>query len=191
MAPTTRTRSRPAATSLPGPASAGMPGRRCGSSQALLPRPGARAWARPPGHAQRPAATSLPGPASAGMPGRRCGSSQRCCLDRERVLGPDHPDTLTTRSNIAFSTGECGDAREALRLFTGAAPRRGARTRPRPPRHAHDPQQHRFLDRPSSAMPGRRCGSSQPLLPEQERVLWPDHPDTLAIRKWIDYLSVG
>ena len=31
--------------------------------------------------------------------------------DRERVLGPDHPDTLTTRNNIAAWTGRTGDAR--------------------------------------------------------------------------------
>ena len=30
--------------------------------------------------------------------------------------GPDHPDTLATRSDIAFWTGRCGDSREALRL---------------------------------------------------------------------------
>ena len=30
--------------------------------------------------------------------------------DRERVLGRDHPDTLTTRLNIAYWTGEVGDA---------------------------------------------------------------------------------
>ena len=36
--------------------------------------------------------------------------------DQERVLGPDHPDTLTTRGNIASLTGECGDAAGALRL---------------------------------------------------------------------------
>ena len=29
--------------------------------------------------------------------------------DRVRVLGADHPDTLTTRSDIAVFTGECGD----------------------------------------------------------------------------------
>ncbi|WP_037675148.1 tetratricopeptide repeat protein, partial [Streptomyces afghaniensis] len=29
---------------------------------------------------------------------------------QERVLGPDHPDTFTTRSNIARWRGEAGDA---------------------------------------------------------------------------------
>ena len=42
--------------------------------------------------------------------------------DQQRVLGPDHPDTLTTRSNIAAWTGEAGDARGALALFTALLP---------------------------------------------------------------------
>ena len=29
---------------------------------------------------------------------------------RERILGPEHPDTLATRSNLARRTGEAGDA---------------------------------------------------------------------------------
>ena len=42
----------------------------------------------------------------------------------ESKLGPDHPDTLTTRSNIAAWTGSVGDAREALRLFAELLPDR-------------------------------------------------------------------
>jgi len=38
------------------------------------------------------------------------------------VLGPDHPDTLTTRGLIASWTGEMGEAREALRLFQELLP---------------------------------------------------------------------
>ena len=40
----------------------------------------------------------------------------------ERVLGPANPDTLTTRGNIAGWTGQCGDAREALRLYQALLP---------------------------------------------------------------------
>jgi len=36
--------------------------------------------------------------------------------------GPDHPNTLTTRKNIAAFTGRAGDPGEALRLFTGLLP---------------------------------------------------------------------
>ena len=62
-------------------------------------------------------------------------------------LGPDHPDTLTTRNNIAAWTGEAGDAAGALPLFERAPPRPGAGPGPRPPRHPDHPQQHRLLDR--------------------------------------------
>ena len=41
---------------------------------------------------------------------------------RRRIQGDDHPDTLTTRSNIASWTGECGDAARALRLFQELLP---------------------------------------------------------------------
>lgn len=37
-------------------------------------------------------------------------------------LGPDHPDTLNTRNTIAALTAECGDACEALRLFSELLP---------------------------------------------------------------------
>ncbi|MGH8593742.1 MAG: tetratricopeptide repeat protein, partial [Gammaproteobacteria bacterium] len=36
--------------------------------------------------------------------------------------GTDHPDTLTTRNNIADWTGQAGEAREALRLFRELLP---------------------------------------------------------------------
>ena len=42
--------------------------------------------------------------------------------DRQRVLGPDHPDTLATRHGIAHWTGEAGDAPEALRLYRELLP---------------------------------------------------------------------
>jgi hypothetical protein len=42
--------------------------------------------------------------------------------DQERVRGPDHPDVLTTRGNIAYWTGATGDSREALHLFQALLP---------------------------------------------------------------------
>ena len=36
--------------------------------------------------------------------------------------GPDHPNTLGTRNNIAAWTGRCGDTREALRLYRELLP---------------------------------------------------------------------
>jgi len=34
---------------------------------------------------------------------------QELLTDLLRVLGPDHPDTLTTRSNLAYWRGQAGD----------------------------------------------------------------------------------
>lgn len=43
--------------------------------------------------------------------------------DRQRVLGPDHPDMLTTRPNIAARTEQEGDdTRGALELFEQLLP---------------------------------------------------------------------
>jgi hypothetical protein len=43
---------------------------------------------------------------------------------RNHVQGPDHPETLFTRSEIAHWTGESGDAAGALRLFQALLPDR-------------------------------------------------------------------
>ena len=104
----------------------------------------------------------------------------------ESKLGPDHPDTLTTRHNIAFWTGEVGDAREALRLFTELLP-----------------DQERVLgrDHPDTLTTRNNIATwtgevgdarealrlSRALLPDQERVLGRDHPDTLTTRNNIAY----
>jgi Tetratricopeptide repeat len=41
---------------------------------------------------------------------------------RERVLGPDHPDTLTTRHSLAYWTGQAGDPAAARDQFTALLP---------------------------------------------------------------------
>ena len=49
-------------------------------------------------------------------------SSPRCCRCCERVLGPEHPDTLTTRSSLARWTGEAGDPAAARDQFAALLP---------------------------------------------------------------------
>ena len=52
---------------------------------------------------------------------------QRRVLDaRERVLGPEHPDTLNARANLASWTGQAGDPAAARDLFAALLPVRGA-----------------------------------------------------------------
>ena len=43
---------------------------------------------------------------------------------RERVLGPEHPDTLVTRHELARWTGEAGDAAAARDQYAALLPLR-------------------------------------------------------------------
>ena len=107
---------------------------------------------------------------------------QRRVLDaRERVLGPEHPRTLTARANIATWTGQAGDPAAARDLFAALLPVLERVLGPEHPRtlttraniaiwtgEAGDPAAARDL------LTG--------LLPVRERVSGPEHPETLAVR---------
>ncbi|MFE0156874.1 tetratricopeptide repeat protein, partial [Nonomuraea sp. NPDC059007] len=41
---------------------------------------------------------------------------------RERVSGPEHPETLTARAHLAYWTGEAGDAAAARALLADLLP---------------------------------------------------------------------
>jgi Tetratricopeptide repeat len=96
-------------------------------------------------------------------------------------LGPDHPSTLTTRGNIAYWTGEVGQAAEALRLLRELLP---DRQRVLGPDHPH-----MLITRSNIARWTGEVGQAaealrllRELLPDLERVLGPDHPTTLSTR---------
>ena len=80
-----------------------------------LPRP------RPPRHPDHPRTTSPTGGA-AGDPAGPSPPFEQLLADRLRVLGPDHPDTLTTRDNLARWRGG-GDPAGAAAAFEQAAGR--------------------------------------------------------------------
>ncbi len=61
---------------------------------------------------------------------------------RERVLGPEHRDTLTTRANLARWTGEAGDAAAARDQLTALLP---VRERVSGPEHPHSLETRREL----------------------------------------------
>ena len=56
-------------------------------------------------------------------------------------LGPDHPDTLTARANLASSYRAAGRTGEAITIEEQACRRQRAAARPRPPRHPDRPGQ--------------------------------------------------
>ena len=119
------------------------------------------------------------------MPARPSGCPE-LLPDQERVLGPEHPDTLKKPgANIRLSTGQGGDAREALRLFQELLPDQERVLGAGPSRHPRHPEQHRVLTGQSGDARGA-LRLFQELLPDQERVLGADHPDTLRTREWIE-----
>jgi tetratricopeptide (TPR) repeat protein len=100
---------------------------------------------------------------------------------RLRIQGPNHPQTLRTRNNIANWTGQCGNTAQALRLFTGLLP---DVSRVLGPDHPHS-----LTNRSNIAYWTGQYGNTaqalrlfKKLLPDQVRVLGPDFPETLATR---------
>ena len=100
---------------------------------------------------------------------------------RERVSGPEHPDTLAARANLASWTGQAGDAAAARDQYAALLP---ISERIMGPEHPSTLSIRRDLaewtGRAGDARQALRL--LQELLPDQARVLGPDHPDTLRTR---------
>ncbi|OCC11051.1 serine/threonine-protein kinase [Streptomyces sp. PTY087I2] len=100
---------------------------------------------------------------------------------RDRVLGPDHPDTLASHYEIGLTLSRTGRAEEALRAFTRVAE---GRERTLGPDH---PQTLAARQGTAHALGrlGRHAEAHQvygTVLAVRERVMGPDHPDTLRCR---------
>jgi hypothetical protein len=54
---------------------------------------------------------------SAGDLGRAIPLYEQTLTDRNRVLGPDHPDTLTSQNNLAHGYVSAGDLGRAIPLY--------------------------------------------------------------------------
>ena len=54
---------------------------------------------------------------AAGDLGRAIPLYEQTLADRQRVLGADHPDTLTSRNNLAAAYGSAGDLGRAIPLY--------------------------------------------------------------------------
>ena len=78
---------------------------------------------------------------------------------RESKLGPDHPDTLQSRNNLAAAYRDAGRIAEAITHAQGDDQATGVEAGPRPPRHAHQPQQprHRPISPPAAPPRPSRC----------------------------------
>ena len=101
--------------------------------------------------------------------------------DHERVLGPDHPDTLASRNDLAEAYRDAGRAAEAIPLHERTL---ADRERVLGPDHPDTLQSRNNL-----ALAYRAAGRAAEAIPlhertlaDYERVLGPDHPDTLTSR---------
>jgi Tetratricopeptide repeat/Trypsin-like peptidase domain len=97
------------------------------------------------------------------------------------LLGPDHPDTLTTRNNIAYWTGEAGRPDVAVELFSAVLPDMERVLGPDHPDTLSTRGNIAYWTG-EAGRPDAAVELFNALLPDMERVLGPDHPDTLTTR---------
>ena len=106
---------------------------------------------------------------------------EQVLAERERVLGPDHPDTLTIRNNLAGAYYSVGRFGEAIELFE-----RVLAERERVLGSDHPDTLTTRNNLAGAYYFAGRFGEAIELLgrvlAERERVLGPDHPDTLTVR---------
>ena len=127
-----------------------------------------------------------PGPRSPATPAEPGTWTLRCRVcelqaDQERVLGADHPNTLSTRTQVAYYTGRAGDLDAALQLY------RELQADQERVLGADHPNT--LSTRASITYNTEDSGDSsaalrlyRELLADQVRVLGADHPDTVLNR---------
>ncbi|MFI9846752.1 tetratricopeptide repeat protein, partial [Nonomuraea sp. NPDC051941] len=106
--------------------------------------------------------------------------------DRERVLGPDHPDTLASRHNLAHAYEAAGDLGRAAPLLEATL---ADSERVLGPDHPHTLASRHNLAHAYEAAGdlGRAIPLYEATLADFERVLGPDHPHTLTSRSSLAY----
>jgi tetratricopeptide (TPR) repeat protein len=101
--------------------------------------------------------------------------------DRERLLGPDHPDTLASRNNLASGYRAAGRVAEAVALHEGTL---AARERVLGPDHPSTltSRSNLAIDYRAAGRVAEAVALDEETLAARERLLGPDHPDTLTSR---------
>ena len=101
--------------------------------------------------------------------------------DYERILGPDHPDTLTSRNNLASAYRSAGELEQAINLFEQTLA---------DSEHILGPNHPNTLaTRNNLASAHQDAGELEQAIPlfeqnlaDRKRILGPNHPDTLTSR---------
>ena len=97
------------------------------------------------------------------------------------AYGPEHRDTLIARANLAYWTGEAGDAAGARDQFAALLPIQGQVTGREHPQTLTDRGGLAYWTGQAGDAAGARDQFAA-LLPIQERVLGAEHPDTVTTR---------
>ena len=117
---------------------------------------------------------------------------EQMLAEREWVLGPDHPYTLTARNNLAVAYKSAGRFGEAIELFEQVL---ADRVRVLGPDHPDTLNARNNLAGAYDSVGrfGEAIELYEQVLAERERVLGADHPDTLNARNnlAVAYDSVG
>jgi tetratricopeptide (TPR) repeat protein len=127
------------------------------------------------------------------QPGQHCLATAQAILERaERVLGSDHPDTLTSRQHLAgayYNTGRVGEAMAILeQLLTNTERILGTEHRTTLTTRGELARTYRADGRVGDAI-----AIFEQLLADSERILGTEHPDTLRTRHHLGraYLEGG
>ncbi|MFG2307851.1 tetratricopeptide repeat protein [Streptomyces sp. NPDC048566] len=173
-----------AARGIPPDPSAGLTG-------AWTARPATATAPAPPDHPAAPHARALAVLAGRHEEGLRLGRLGRwaeagethraVAAERERLLGPDHPDTLASRYEVGFALSRTGQPAEALGEHTRLA---GSRERVLGADHPDTLAARQEIAYVLGQL-GRHFEAHQvytAVLATRERVLGADHPDTLRCR---------
>ena len=99
---------------------------------------------------------------------------------REKVLGHEHPATLTSMNNLAGCSSSQGKYEEAEEMHRADAGAEGEDAGPRAPRHADEHEQPRGGARQIRASTRRPRRCTEQALELREKVLGHEHPDTLT-----------
>ena len=106
---------------------------------------------------------------------------EQVTADRERMLGPEHPDTLTARANLARSYLSAGRTGEAIAIFEELVADHERLLGPEHP-DTLNARANLALSYLSAGRTGEAIAIFEELVAEHERLLGPDHPETLTAR---------
>ena len=106
---------------------------------------------------------------------------ERLVADQERFLGPDHPDTLSSRNNLAAAYRDAGRMEEAITMLEQVLATRERVLGPRHPATVFSQSNVALAYRDAGRIE-KAITMLEQVLGAYKRVLGPDHPDTLTSR---------